>query len=1162
MKSSGIKRLLPVLWFALIASTSTGLWADVTGSFLGVVKDATSAVVPGVRVVATNLETNLTRDAVSDASGQYRILALPAGTYRIEASSKGFQTFLISGVVLDVNEQRQVDIALQVGNVEQRVEVSATALAVDTTSTQLGQVVDERKILQLPPNGRSYIDLLALQPGVAPVNAVQAGRAVSGELSSGNISVNGQRETANSFLVNGGDVSEGLYLGTEVIPNLDSVAEFRLITNSFDAEYGKFSGSVMNAITKSGSNGFHGTAFEFLRNDDLDARNFFAPTKAALKRNQFGYAAGGPAIKNKVFWFTDYQGTREIQGSSGALVQVPTAAQRSGDFSGLNSFVDSSGSPTTVNGGYWANILSQRLGYTVTPGERYGPAGCTSTSSCVFPGGIIPARTFDPVAVKTLKYIPAPNVSGNFFSTVGLGNENIRDDKAGQRVDINNRKTGDWFIYYFFDDSTVTNPFGASSLPGFATITPTRAQEAVLSNTKVLSPTAVNEARLTFTRNAGLTGQPAGGFANVSDLGFVSGANTLGLNPSGPVQAVPQMSFLNFSFGASSFTSNQYNNTWHAADNFSKVWYRHTMKFGGEFRYYQLNLRNYNVPNGSFNFSGAETGNDFADYLLGAPASFIQSSIQALDSRAKYYGAFAQDSFRLRPNLTLNYGVRWEVNTPWYDTQNRIQTIVPGEQSIEFPTAPKGWVFPGDPGVPNTLAPTRYNNFAPRLGIAYSPEASSGIWRTIFGGSGKTSIRAAYGIYYSSIEDLTLGWEIGDAPFGQYWNSEAPVLLEEPYRTRSDGSSQGQRFPFVLPAVGGAANKNVDFSAFLPIAGSPGYDINNRVPYAEHYNFTIQRAIGGSTVVSVGYVGTQGHRLLAEAESNPGNPALCLSLRGVGVKPGTTQCGPNGELGVYTRPDGSIVNGTRGPLGPAFGSNAYSSNFANSNYNSLQASVQRKTTNMTFLASYTYSKAIDDASGFTQWVNFTNYGISRALSSFDVTHDFVVSYAYVLPFERAFQALPKRLTQGWSINGITRFASGLPITIGQSGDRSLTGTSGVDEPNFAGGLLFSDPRGASADGQAHEYFNKSTFTSELLGIAGDSNRRFFHGPGFNNWDIGLHKETTIRESMILQFRAEFFNTFNHTQFNNPGGNYASSLFGIVTSARAPRIGQLSLKFLS
>jgi len=501
------------------------------------------------------------------------------------------------------------------------------------------------------------------------------------------------------------------------------------------------------------------------------------------------------------------------------------------------------------------------------------------------------------------------------------------------------------------------------------------------------------------------------------------------------------------------------------------------------------------------------------------------------------------------------------VNQPWYDTQDKIETIVPGLQSTQFPTAPKGWVVPGDPGIPRTLAPTRWNNVAPRVGIAYSPDFTDGIGKKIFGGPGKTSIRAAFGIYYTSIEDLHLFYEVGDAPYGLYWPSIVPPLFEEPFRTRSDGSSQGQRFPFVLPTPGDPKNKTLDYSVFLPIQGSPGYDINNRVPYAEHYNFSIQRGFGQNTALTLAYVGTQAHRLIAQTESNPGNPALCLSLRGTGVLPGTPQCGPGGELGVYTRPDGTIVNGTRGPLGPDFGSNAFTANIANSNYNAFQATLERRAGDLTFLAAYTFSKAIDNSSAYGQYVNFMNYRLSRGLSSFDLTHNFVVSYNYELPFRQPFGRSLRRLTEGWSLNGITRFATGFPITITQSGDRSLTGASGVDEPDYVGGLTIQDPRNPGADGRPNRYFNREAFRSEPLGGIGNSSRRFFHGPGFNNWDFGLHKNTRITERTTLQFRAEFFNIFNHAQFNNPNGNFTSSQFGVVTSAKDPRIGQLSMKFL-
>jgi hypothetical protein len=1152
---------LPAYLLLCLVAASDRLHADVTGSILGVVRDPSSAVVTGAVVRATNIGTNQTRITTTDETGAYQILALPVGKYTIEVGHPGFQKFVTTDIDLTVNAQRRVDISLQVGAIEQQVQVTAASVAIETTSTQLGHVVEQKKLLGLPLNGRSYIDLLGLQAGVAPTTtaSIQQDRPVSGGLSAGNISVNGQRETANAFLVNGGDVSESRNLGTAVIPNLDSIAEFRLITNSFDAEYGKFSGAVMNAVTKSGTNGFHGAAFEFLRNDKMDARNFFDQTRATLKRNQFGYAVGGPAIKNRLFWFTDYQGTRETRGLSSGLVTLPSVAQRQGVFT-PGDFTDSEGNPMVVNGSYWAGMLSQRLGYAVSANEPYSTPNCLTSANCVFPGGVIPQSAFSPAARGTMKFIPLPNTGVNKYVTSGQ-NRKLTDDKAGQRVDIVNGRTGNWFIYYMFDDSTVTNPLAASSIPGFPTVTPSRAQQAVLSNTKVFGPTAVNEAHLSFTRASVITDQPTAGFGKISDFGFVTGPGTLGIIPSGPpgYEALPPLSFINFSIGSPTLTTFQPNNTWHLSEAFSKTHGRHTMKFGGEFRYYQVNERNVCAPNGSFSFDGSETGNDIADYLLGAPAGYTQCSFQVLDSRTHYGGVYGQDSIRVRPNLTLNLGLRWDVNQPWYDTQDKIETIVPGLQSTQFPTAPVGWVVPGDPGISRGLAKTQWDNVAPRVGVAWSPGFSDGIGKAIFGGPGKTSVRAAWGLYYTSIEDLHLFYEVGDAPYGLYWPSIVPPLFEEPFRTRSDGSSQGQRFPFVLPTPGDPANKTLDYSVFLPIQGSPGYDIHNTVPYALHYNLSIQRQLTESTALTLAYVGTQGHKLIAQRESNPGDPALCLGLRGSGVKSGTPQCGPGGELGVYTRPDGSIVNGTRGPLGPDFGSNSYTSNIANSNYNAFEVSVERRAADLTFLAAYTFSKAIDNSSAYGQSINFMNYRKSRALSSFDITHNFVISYNYDIPFRRLFGGAPRRLTEGWSFNGITRFATGFPITITQSGDRSLTGASGVDEPDFLGGLQIQDPRLYGSDGAPNRYFDKTAFRSQALGGVGNSSRRFFHGPGLNNWDFGVHKLTHITEHVSFLIRAEYFNLGNHAQFNSPNGNFTSSRFGTVTSARDPRIGQVSGK---
>jgi hypothetical protein len=1214
---NGQRFLAPIFLIVALFAAPTLLLADVTGSILGVVRDPSQAVIKGVRVTVTNTETGFSQSTVSDENGSYRFLALPVGNYKVNATLAGFQQFNATDIVLKVNDQLRVDIALRVGNVKEEVSIAADAVQVQTESTQLGDVIDSKKMLALPLNGRSYLDLLGLQAGVAPDTSGTIGgdRPVSGYIqNAGNISVNGQRETANAFLVNGGDVSEGRNLGAGLVPNLDSVEEFRLITNSFDAEYGKFSGAVMNAITKSGTNGFHGDLFEFLRNDKLDSVSYFTTTKSELRRHQFGGVAGGPFWKDKLFWFTDYQGTRQVQGAETGIVFLPSAAQRQGNFD-PSLFVDGSGNPTTVDGGPaancdpahapcidWPSRLSQRLGYTVTNGEEYSFPGCTTTTQCVFPGGVIPQRAWSPAAVGILPYIPAPNID----PVAGTYSDNsqkstITDNKIGERVDFNNRKTGNWSFYYHFDDSTVLSalPSGGASVPGFPAKTPTRAQEFVISNTKTLGPSAVNEARVTFFRTATHLDKPTGGQASLASLGFVTGAGTLGIIPDatpGFPEYVPQLYFNNFAIGTPSLITFQPNNTYTVSDGLSKVVGKHTLKFGGEFRYLQINERNLASQDGAFVFDGTVTGNDFADYLIGAPTGggggYTQAALQLLDSRTRYGGAYAQDTFKATPNLTLNLGLRWEVSMPWYDTQGKIQTWVPGKQSVVFPNSPTGLVYPGDPGIPKTLAPTRYNNFGPRLGLAYSPGFQDGALGKIFGGPGKTSIRAAYGIYYTSVEDLNLFYEVADAPFGLYWTSPGPVLFEEPFRNRQDGSTnqEGQRFPFTVPTPGSPANKTLDFSVYEPMSYFPGYDIHNKLAYAEHFNFSIQRELSKSTVLTLSYVGTEGHHLIAQTEANPGDAALCMQLSAQGYidqSSGSVGCGTQQEQDFYvpgpTTPAGgpSIVYGTRdkllnpnycpGAQSLCFGyGNTYTKLIANSIYNAGELTVERKAGDVTFLAAYTLAKGLDNSSGFGELINFANPKLSRGLSSSDVHHNFVVSYIWAIPFDRALGGLPKRLTRGWQIQGITRFSTGFPIQMGQSvGDTSLTGSQGIDMPDLVGPIHTMNPRTSPNNA----YFDINAFAatscsfdatgapSPECGTFGTANRRFFHGPGINNTDLGIQKLIPITEAKSFEIRGEFFNIFNHAQFNNPGGNISDASFGSVTSARPMRIGQVSAKFI-
>jgi hypothetical protein len=1218
--------LTPSFLFLLVTLlVSSVVRADVTGSIQGVVRDRTQAAISGATIIVINAQTNFRQQTTSAADGSYRFLALPAGPYQLTASSAGFREFNATDVVVKVNDQLQIDITLQVGSVTEKVSIVANAVQVQTESTQLGDVIDSKKMLALPLNGRSFVDLLGLQAGVAPGTAetIQQDRPVSGGLNPGNISVNGQRETANAYLVNGGDVSEGRNLGAGLVPNLDSIEEFRLITNSFDAEYGKFSGAVVNAITKSGTNSFHGDVFEFLRNDKLDAKNYFTSGKSELRRNQFGYAAGGPAWKDKLFWFSDYQGTRQVQGAETGLVTVPTADQRLGNFDPtVFTTTDPTGAtvPSVIDGPYWAQVLTNRLatatGQTVNTGEPYSTAACNSTvwndpvstpNGCVFPGGVIPQAAWSTPATKLLPFIPAPTLPGDSQNYSNNSQRNVaNDNKFGERVDFNNQKTGNWSWYYHLDNSNVQSALaGYASVPGFPTVTPSRAQQFVMSNAKTLGATAVNEARISFFRTVLHKDNPAGSFANLSDLGFITGANTLGIVPlPGYKQYVPQTSFSNLglNIGVPTLNTFQPNTTYMVSDVFSKSQGKHTWKFGGEFRYLQVNERNFANPNGGFTFDGTVTGADFADFLLGATsttsAPYTQAAEQFLDSRTRYGGAFAQDTWKVKSNLTLNLGLRWEVSMPWYDTQGKIQTFNPGQQSTVFPLSPVGLVFPGDAGIPKTLAPTKYNNFGPRLGLAYSPGFSDGVLGKIFGGPGKSSIRAAYGLYYTSVEDLNLFYEVADAPFGLYWTSPVSVMFDQPFLIRATGQSLGQRFPFTAPVPGAPSNKTLDFSVYEPFNFFPGYDTRNKLPYAEHFNLSIQRELSKSTVLTVAYVGTEGHRLITQREANPGSAALCQQLTAQGgttdTTTGTPGCGPGNENDVFQRSDGSFVYSTRqqilnpnfcpgSALQVCYGSgNTNTLTSANSIYNAAQITVERKASDFTFLAAYTFAKGLDDSSAFNDLVNFENPKLSRGLSSSDVRHNFVVSYIWALPFDRAFGNAPKRLTQGWQIQGITRFSTGFPIQLNQgTGDASLAGSSATDMPNLIGKVVTLNPRDANPDCPTDNHTGcffippQPTTTANpdpcvvttgafvqncTLGTFGTANRRFFHGPGFNNTDFGILKRTTIKENYAFDLRIEFFNIFNHAQFKNPGGNITDSSFGIVTNARDPRIGQVSAKF--
>ena len=1182
-----MNRLFAFVCFAVLAA---GLLlgtlpanAAITGSISGVVTDPSGGVVPGVTVVATSVSTNVQSKAVTDSKGFYRFPTLNVDTYNVTASQAGFRDYAQRGVKIDTNSALRIDISMELGSVTNTVSVKSDALQVETQSTQNGVVIEGTKITSVPLNGRSYIDLLKLQPGVSPYSHSQdsstsgvGATQVSGDLDNGQQSVNGGRSGSNAFMVNGANAEEGVHNGAAMIPNLDSIAQFRIITNNFDAEYGNYSGGQVNVVTKSGSNQYHGTVFDFLRNTDLDARNYYSPTRGVFIQNQFGGTAGGPIRKNKMFWFADYQGTRQILGQTQNYV-VPSSADQTGNLIDQIGTINQPGFSGAVTGVGWANQLSQTLGYPVTQGEPYYSFGCTPSSpvgTCVFPNAVIPQSAWSPVAVNTLKYLPPENgfTNGSPSYSTSAFNQTLSDNKGSGRIDIPTR-IGAVFGYYFFDRYGTVNPYSQVTVPGFAATNRGQTQMINLGLTTTFNSSTVNDLRLAYLRDVNQTGQPTAGQGlgvTLASQGFVTPWGPAGgISPIQPAyEGVTNLMFNNFSLGVPPDALRQYNNTFQILDNVTRIIGTHTLQFGTNLHYNQINERNYDCYNGCFGFNGSETGYDFADFLIGAPNSFVQASQQLLDSRSKYYGFYAQDSWRASRNLTLNFGLRWEASTPWYDTQNKLETVVLGEQSQAFPGAPLGLVVPGDPGIPRTLGPTKYTNFAPRIGFAYAPEASDGFLGKILGGAGKTSIRAGYGIFYSSIEDATGFVEVGDAPYGNYYSVENTELAT-PFVDRPSGTPAGQKFPFVFPPTN-VSPKNPDttfnWAAATPIGGSDYYYYKNKMPYVQEWELSLQRQLGTATVLSVNYVGTVGRQLLTFEESNPGNQALCLQLSNMAnVAPGTATCGPQGEDSVYTTASGQTVNGTR-PFGLNFNSNPYMKTAVSSSFNSLQVSLEHTEKYLNFLIGYTFEKSLDNGSDSFDATNPIDPGQTRALSSFDVPHNLVASYTVQLPFDHFVGGgdVAKRFTAGWELSGVSTFAKGEPIQLSENDDNSLLGAfnASVDVPSYAnnGTHLFENknPR------KGLPYFTPGFFQPEPVGQVGNAMRRYFSGPGLDNYDMALLKSTAITESTKLQFRAEAFNVFNHAQFKNPDGlvnDTNQGGFGYVTSANDPRIMQVALKFL-
>jgi Carboxypeptidase regulatory-like domain len=1185
----GHRTVFCLVFICLSAFGSAQADAAIGGSISGTVKDQSGALIPGASLTLVNLDLTTSFNAKTDAQGFYSFPTLPVGRYELTIEAQGFKTQKKTGIVVDADSAVRVDLRLEVGERTDTVTVSAVSnqvlAQVETTETHLGEVVQEAQITALPLNGRSYTDLLAIQPGVSPFTTLTATSVImagvtgtinpSGDLNPGDVSINGQRESSNGFMVNGTDVQEHMNGGTSVIPNLDSIQEFRVLTTNFDPEYGNYNGGMINVVTKSGSDSFHGNAFEFLRNTALDAKNFFADTRGVFRQNQFGGTLGGPVKRQKLFFFADYQGTRTTQGVTSPLISVPSMADRTGDLSDLESSLTGK-----VSGPALATLLSAKLDETVSQGEPYFTPGCTS-ATCVLPGGVIPMSAFSAPAMHLLQFIPKPNQPGNEFSTSAF-DETVRDDKGSGRVDANTR-WGQFSGYYFIDNYRLDNPYpgaqGGASVPGFDALTIGQAQLFTLGYTRVLGANTVNEFRVGFIRNANDIGEPHGGLgASIISQGFVTSSGAPSFTVQAPqFEGVENVVFPSFIMGVPITNVNQWNNTLYLSDSVSKVIGAHTLKFGGQFHADQVNEHPNATFNGTFNILGTETGSAFADFLLGVASNFTQSTGQAFYLRNRYAGAFFEDSWRVRSDLTLNLGLRWDLIRPWSEKNNNIQTVVPGEESVLYPNAIPGLVVPGDPGIPSTLSPSKYDNFAPRIGLAYSPRFGSGALGKIFGGPGKSSIRASYGVFYTAFPGITAGIMYAVPPFGYNYLSPAPPLFATPFVSAGDGAVNLNPFPIAFPPNTVSAKHpftTFNWATVTPISADPYFFDRDNVPYTEDYMLSMQRQITKNVLLTMSYVGNEGHHLLVLLPTNVGNPALCLSLSQADeVAPGTSTCGPFGEDALYTSATGDVFTGTRNVglganplLYGEYGATTAQRTIGNSNYNALESNLRYAGKRSTFLFAYTYAKSIDQASNIGEQINPFDPRLSRAISSWDMRHNFVASYSYALPFERLFNHT-NRLTDGWSISGTTRFASGFPVTLYDDSDNSLLGTLGngvnnnlLDTPEFSPGPLEinTNPRNGRPE------FNTALFATETLGQLGNARRRFFYGPGINNFDMQLTKNTRLTESKSLDLRIEAFNAFNHAQFYGPGSVDGevndTQTFGKVVSAVDPRLVQLATKF--
>jgi hypothetical protein len=1225
------------------------------GRVRGTVTDPSGGAVAGATVTLINQATNASREVQSNANGEYVFIEVPVGTYELDATLQGFKKYIRKGIALDLNQVISLDIALQIGGATESIEVTGAPPVVDTTSTQLGAVMNKTAVSELPLNTRDTYQLLQLQPGV---QSQLGSNLFAGSSDPGVVSVNGGRGRANNYQVNGGDANDVFVNLPAIQPSPDAIEEFRIITNTFDAEFGRNSGAVVNVVTKSGTNELHGDFYEFLRNKVLNSRNFFDTTKGDFKQNQFGATLGGPIKKDKTFIFGSYEGRRIISGVSSGTVLLPTPGELNGDFSG--------GSPFT---GSLANssILAGRPGCATAIANAGGTLADNTPYASVFPNNQIPKACFDATAADLTSLFPKAPGGGNVFTS--NPSDHSKGDQGTIRFDHRINPNQQFSVYYYVDDSTDTQPFSffqaaGANVPGFGANFTTRFQQWNVSHTWTIGATAVNEARFTYFREGQAnTDHPV----NISKDGTVhSTCPTVDpahcfSDPAAPGAGITTtlpghagLPFISISGGVvigDNFEGElpQVGNVFQWTDNYSKIVGNHSLKFGADVSRARFDQTLFFEINGSYSFTSnaaSPSGNDtgfsdaYANYLLGLPTSYAQGAAQGENARTTSLYLYAQDSWKIKPNLTLNYGLRWELNTPYNEIKHRVQTFRPGQADTIFPCVlsptypsgqpnptfptvaaagndcsptgpsnavyPLGLVVPGDKGVPNGLTQTYYKSFAPRLGVAWSPGASSGWLAKLTGGPGKTSIRIGAGMFYNPIEQLVLEQFSAEPPFG------GSVLLSG---TQFNLPFQFQSGNFAPNPFGGILNpvrgQPVDWSIFRPILLFGEFQPKMRSQYSEQYNFTIQRQLASSLLFQIGYVGTQAHRLLQSADLNAGQAQPCLDLHAISVAVSNPSfdCGPFFADSSFTVPAGAIPAGmtlhlpygsvasVTGPNNPAItlvGLRKYSSPFCqpttgagcpldgvpvfgsifaqntvgNSVYNSLQVLLQKQMLHgLQFQAAYTFSKSIDSSSSFESIVNYQNPKLSRALSAFDARHRFVFSPYWELPIPKHDGFLGKAVN-GWATSAIITYQTGFPIRLVSANDIELGNSfdfEPVGEPNLVAPIHFLNPRKTAtcAGCGPFQFFDPNSFQDAPIGSFGNGPRTFCCGPSISQSDISIIKKTPLTERFNTEFRAEFFNAWNHTQFLTPDGNFTNlgSTFGTVQKARDPRLIQFALKVL-